>query len=286
MSIKNGWFLDPNPQWPGQCLGMEVKEVLHEERTKYQDLMVFESTHWGKVLVLDGVMQLSERDEMSYQEMLAQIPLHSHQDPKRVLIVGGGDGGIMREVCKHPGVQEVVQVEIDEAVPRVCKRFFPTLATSFDDPRVTLKIEDAVKYIEGCEDGRFDVLIVDSSDPDGPAEKLFSAEFYAQAHRILTEDGVMAAQGECYWIHQHLMVPLLEQSRKLWSSAEYATINVPVYVCGQICAFVLSKSRQTCTKPIRPVIKTDMKYYSARMHEASFVLPVFIEQKLGLSQDS
>ena len=188
MSIENGWFYEKNSQWPGQAMGLEIQEMLLEETTKYQDLKVFQSKTWGKVLVLDGVIQLTEKDEMSYQEMLAHIPLFSHKHPKRVLIVGGGDGGILREVCKHDCVEDIVQCEIDEGVVKASKKFFPTISKSFDDTRLTLIIGDAVNYvIEKVEDESFDVIIVDSSDPDGPAEKLFSEEFYKNASRILTE---------------------------------------------------------------------------------------------------
>jgi spermidine synthase len=188
MSIENGWFYEKNSQWPGQAMGLEIQEMLLEEKTKYQDLKVFQSTTWGKVLVLDGVIQLTEKDEMSYQEMLAHIPLFSHTHPKRVLIVGGGDGGILREVCKHGCVEDIVQCEIDEGVVKASKKFFPTIAKSFGDTRLTLIIGDAVNYVKDeAKDESFDVIIVDSSDPDGPAEKLFSEEFYQNASRILTK---------------------------------------------------------------------------------------------------
>ena len=188
MSIENGWFYEKNSQWPGQAMGLEIKEMLLEQKTKYQDLKVFESTTWGKVLILDGVIQLTEKDEMSYQEMLAHIPMFSHRQPKRVLIVGGGDGGILREVCKHNCVEEIVQCEIDEGVIEASKRFFPTISNSFQDKRLKLIIDDAVHYvIDEAKNESFDVIIVDSSDPDGPAEKLFSEEFYKNASRILTK---------------------------------------------------------------------------------------------------
>ena len=188
MSIENGWFYEKNSQWPGQATGLEIKEMILEQKTKYQDLKVFESTTWGKVLVLDGVIQLTEKDEMSYQEMLAHIPMFSHQHPRRVLIVGGGDGGILREVCKHHCVEEIVQCEIDCAVIEASKKFFPEMSKSFDDKRLKLIIADAVTYvIEEALNESFDVIIVDSSDPVGPAEKLFSDDFYKNACRILTK---------------------------------------------------------------------------------------------------
>ena len=188
MSIENGWFFEKNKQWPGQAMGIEIQEMLMEKRTKYQDLKIFQSKTWGKVLILDGVIQLTEKDEMSYQEMLAHIPMFSHANPKRVLIVGGGDGGILREVCKHKCVEEIVQCEIDECVVEASKQFFPAISESFGDSRLNLIIGDAVTYvIKEANDNYFDVIIVDSSDPDGPAEKLFSEMFYKNASRILAK---------------------------------------------------------------------------------------------------
>lgn len=194
MSIENGWFLEKNGQWPGICQGIQVKEVLHQQRSKYQELLVFESTSFGRVLVLDGAIQLTEKDECSYQEMLAHIPLFSHPEPSKVLIIGGGDGGILREVCKHSCVKEIVHVEIDRAVTEAAQKYFPSLSSSFRDYRLTLKFQDAVEFVQTCPEDTFDVIIVDSSDPDGPAEKLFTPEFYLKAHRLLTEDGVMSTQ--------------------------------------------------------------------------------------------
>ena len=206
MSIENGWFYEKNSQWPGQAMGLEIQEMLLEQRTKYQDLKVFQSTTWGKVLVLDGVIQLTEKDEMSYQEMLAHIPMFSHIHPKRVLIVGGGDGGILREVCKHNCVEEIVQCEIDEGVVEASKKFFPTISKSFEDKRLNLIIGDAVNYvIEEAKDESFDVIIVDSSDPDGPAEKLFSEEFYKNASRILTKGIRLQLLVMCYFYQNYIL---------------------------------------------------------------------------------
>lgn len=292
MTQEGGWFYEKNRQWPGQANGLQIKEVLLTERTKYQDLMVFESETWGIVLTLDGVIQLTERDEMSYQEMLAHIPMFSHSDPKRVLIVGGGDGGILREVCKHKCVESIVHCEIDEGVVNASRRFFPEMAKAFDDPRLSLKIDDAVNYVmKECADQSFDVVIVDSSDPDGPAEKLFSAEFYQHAARILSADGVVATQGECLWLNQDLIAELVHHA-KYFDTAEYASIQVPTYPCGQIGAFVATKNdnsceRRSCQVPQR-VPRDDtlvggnnsLKYYTSSMHQAAFALPKFMEDRL------
>jgi len=286
MSIENGWFLEKNTQWPGQAMGLEVKEVLLQEKTKYQDLMVFQSTTWGKVLILDGVIQLTERDECSYQEMLTHIPMFSAtQKPKKVLVVGGGDGGVLREVCKHSCVESVVMCEIDVGVVNASKKYFPSVSCSFSDPRVTLLIQDAVKYVEDCVKDKvmFDCIIVDSSDPVGPAEKLFQPEFYQNCSTILDPNhGVMASQGESLWIHQKLMRAMLHENGVFFRCAEYASVQVPTYPCGQISIFVAAMGQETCKTAGRAVegLKGSTNYYSERMHSASFVLPAGVEREL------
>lgn len=309
MSFENGWFYEKNDQWPGQANGLEVQEILFEKKSKYQDLKVFQSKTWGKVLTLDGVIQITERDECSYQEIMAHVPMFSHPNPKRILIVGGGDGGVLREVCKHCTVEKVVHVEIDGDVVDAAKKYFPKMSCSFDDPRVSLFIDDGVKfvadYIKSINNGAepFDVIIVDSSDPVGPAEKLFSPEFYTSAYSILSDNGVLCTQGECYWLDGPMMKDMIEQNAGIFlqngGSAEYAKINVPTYPCGLICAFVLSKTKKSCqlpdgcstfgdidnifqkqTLPDRIKDTTTLRYYDGRVHFASFILPVFAKRQI------
>jgi len=284
MSVENGWFYEKNEQWPGQAAGLEIDKVLLQEKTKFQDLMVFQPKTWGKVLVLDGVIQLTEKDECSYQEMLAHLPMFSHAQPKKVLIVGGGDGGILREVAKHACVEKIVHVEIDEGVVNASKKYFPEIAKAFSDPRLELRIADAFAYCNSAESASFDVIIVDSSDPVGPADKLFSPEFYKNASRLLTENGVMASQGECLWIHRELMKGMVETNGKpFFANVEYASMQVPTYPCGQISAFICGKSAGSCEIPRRfPAQDFEFRYYTPRMHTAAFVLPAFLEKELGI----
>eukprot|EP00397_Hematodinium_sp_SG-2012_P036393 GEMP01039285.1.p1 GENE.GEMP01039285.1~~GEMP01039285.1.p1 ORF type:complete len:306 (+),score=65.79 GEMP01039285.1:69-986(+) len=289
--IENGWFMEKNPQWAGQANSLEVKEVLHHERTKFQDLMVFDSTAWGRVLVLDGVIQLTEKDEMSYQEMMAHLPLYAHPNPKKVLIIGGGDGGVLREVCKHSCVETVTLVDIDEGVINASKTFFPFLAEGFKHSKATVKIGDGVAFVESQPDNTWDVVIVDSSDPVGPAEKLFSVEFYQNVHRILSPIGVLCSQGECLWVHADLIKEMVEIHGKSFSSAEYATIQTPTYPSGQIGAFLATKGLpRGCREPAREVdMDAELRYYSLDMHHAAFALPAFLRRKIyhkSVSQES
>jgi spermidine synthase len=285
--IIDGWFHERNEQWPGQAMSLQVKEVLLHKKTLFQDLLVFESTTWGKVLVLDGVIQLTEKDEMSYQEMMVHLPMFAHAEPKNVLIVGAGDGGVLREVCKHPGVEKIVQCEIDEGVVNASKQFFPSVAKCYDsDDRFTLNIADAVKYIEEVEEGSVDVIIVDSSDPVGPAEGLFSPAFYEKAHRALAPGGIMCCQGESLWIHADLINQMCDENAKPFASCEYASVQVPTYPCGQIGAFLCQKAKDgmlaTCKKSRRDVNIQELRYYTAEMHEAAFALPKFLKDKIKM----
>ena len=161
---------------------LQVERILHTEKSKYQDVLVFRSTTYGTVLVLDGAIQCTERDEFSYQELIAHLPLASHPNPERVLVIGGGDGGVVREVLKHKSVKEVVLVDIDEAVVRVSKQYLPHMSQLLEDPRVTVHIGDGFKYLaDAAAAGAaalYDVIITDSSDPVGPAESLFQAPIF------------------------------------------------------------------------------------------------------------
>lgn len=285
--IENGWFMEKNSQWPGQANSLQVEEILLHTKTKFQDLMVFRSTTWGKVLVLDGVIQLTERDEMSYQEMMAHLPLFSHPNPKTALVVGGGDGGVLREVCKHTCLESITMCEIDEGVVNASKQFFPSVSVAFGSPRTNLIIADAVGYVENAEENSIDVIIVDSSDPVGPAEKLFSAEFYRSALRALTPGGVICSQGECLWVHMDLIAEMLKSHGAPFASAEYASVQVPTYPSGQIGAFLARKGDgsggdASCRRPRRAVPDDmELRYYTEDMHVAAFALPAFLARKLS-----
>jgi spermidine synthase len=155
--IIDGWFHERGELWPGQAMSLKVEEVLHHGRSKYQDVLVFKSSNHGNVLVLDGVIQVTERDEFAYQEMMAHIPLFAHPNPEKVLVIGGGDGGILREVAKHPGVKEIFICELDADVIEYSKKYLPGLAKGYDDPRVTVKVMDGSVFMDENQDN-FDVM--------------------------------------------------------------------------------------------------------------------------------
>lgn len=283
--------MEKNSQWPGQANSLQVKKVLEHTKTKFQDLMVFESETWGNVLILDGVIQLTEKDEISYQEMLTHLPMFAHEKPKQVLIIGGGDGGVLREVCKHSCVDKVTMCEIDEGVVNASKKYFPTVSTAFAHEKANLVIGDGVAFAEAAAENTYDVIIVDSSDPVGPAEKLFSKEFYANALRILAPGGVMCTQGECLWVHAELIDTMVRENGAPFASAEYASMQVPTYPCGQIGAFIARKAftdaskMSSCRSPARePSAEMNLQYYTPDMHTAAFALPAFLVRRLAAAR--
>lgn len=274
--------MEINDQWPGQCFALKVDEVLFHEKSKYQDVMVFQSTNYGKVLTLDGVIQCTERDEHSYQEMIAHLPLASHPCPKKVLIVGGGDGGVAREVAKHSCVEKIVMCEIDEMVVNVSKKFMPQLAKGFESPKLDLVIGDGFDYLKK-HTNEFDVIITDSSDPVGPAESLFQEQYYQLMKSALRPGGIICAQGECIWLHLKLIKEMNTFAHRLFPVVAYAACTIPSYPSGQIgfclCGLDPDTNFQTPLRCLDPE-DLDLKYYRPEVHAAAFVVPHFAQKVL------
>mmetsp|Transcript_12104 Transcript_12104/g.31663 ORF Transcript_12104/g.31663 Transcript_12104/m.31663 type:complete len:265 (-) Transcript_12104:295-1089(-) len=223
---------------------------------------------------------------MAYQEMATHIPLFAHPSPKSVLIVGGGDGGVLREVCRHACVTSVTMCEIDRMVVDVSKRFFGDVtATAFDDPRLELVFDDAAKFVE-TRPSTYDVVIVDSSDPVGPAETLFTSTFYAGLMRALRPGGIICNQGECQWLHLDLIGKVLGDCARVFDTVEYAFTTIPTYPCGQIGFLLCSTSAapDMLREPRRlpsAELQAALRYYSPAVHRAAFVLPRFAEKVVG-----
>ncbi|KAG5342644.1 Saccharopine dehydrogenase [NADP+, L-glutamate-forming] [Termitomyces sp. T112] len=282
-SIVDGWFREISPQWQGQAMTLKVNKILHVEKSLYQDVLVFESETFGNVLILDGVIQCTERDEFSYQEMIAHLPLASHPNPKKVLVIGGGDGGVVREVLKHDTVEEVVLCDIDEAVPRVSKLYLPHMAALLSDPRVTVFIGDGFKFLAD-NTATYDVIITDSSDPVGPAAALFEKPYFQLLHDALAPGGHISTQGECLWLHLPLIEELQKVTRTIFPVTEYAFTTIPTYPSGQIGFVMCSKEPgRDLRTPVRNVPNT--RYYNSEVHKAAFVLPEFARVLLKEGRD-
>ncbi|KAI9440197.1 saccharopine dehydrogenase [Lactarius psammicola] len=272
-SIKDGWFREISSQWPGQAMTLKVNKILHVERSLYQDVLVFESETYGNVLVLDGVIQCTERDEFSYQEMIAHIPLASHPNPKKVLVIGGGDGGVVREVLKHETVEHVVLCDIDEAVVRVSKQYLPHMSALLESPKVRVFIGDGFKFLAD-NTSSYDVIITDSSDPVGPAASLFEKPYFQLLHDALTPGGNISTQAECLWLHLHLIEQLRRTTLEIFETADYAFTTIPTYPSGQIGFLVCSTAPN---RDLKTALRTipGTRYYNSNVHKAAFVLPEF-----------
>jgi len=255
-------------------LWLQVNKVLLDTHSKYQHIIVFESSDFWNVLVLDWVIQLTQRDEAAYQEMLAHIPLNIVSQPKNVLIIWGWDGWILRETLRYNGIESVTQCEIDEWVISAAKKFFPDISGGFDDPRTNLLIWDGAEFVENTPD-KYDSIIVDSSDPIGPAETLFVEQFYRNLKSLLKPGWSLAIQGESLFLHKDLAADLLENMRKLFTHAQYAQTHVPTYPAWNIGILACSDTTNPST-PLTNIssdIQDQLRYYSPQMHRASFVLP-------------
>lgn len=294
----SGWFTELfSESGPGTGAGLSIKvgKILHEEVTKYQKITIFESETFGKCLSLDDAIQCTELDEFSYQEMIAFLALNAHPNPARVLIIGGGDGGVARECLKHPRVQDLVQCEIDERVVELSKEYFPKMASSFADPKLKLVFDDGLDYVTRLDDCSFDVIITDSSDPKGPAEGLFRKAYYKLVHKKLKSNGVICCQAQSIWFELEFIAKLMDMNREIFAQVAYASCLTCTYPSGQI-GFMLCAKRDKSMGDLREPTSEgiasleeiekkglghhQLRYYSEAAHKAAFVLPKFAETRL------
>lgn len=288
-SLKTGWFSEVDDKlWPGQCFSLECNKLLYKGKSKYQDVIVFNNKTFGNVLVLDGRIQCTELDEHSYQEMITFLPLNSHPNPEKVLIIGGGDGGVAREAAKHPLVKEIVQCEIDEDVVKVSKLYLPNMAKGFDSEKLKLHIGDGFEFLKNNKN-QFDVIITDSSDPEGPAASLFQESYYDLLKNALRPNGIVCCQGETHWLFSDLIKTILGFAGDIFPSVSYAQTQIPTYPTGTIGFILCSLEKdKTFSTPLHTfdaatVEKMELKYYNSEMHRASFVLPTSFQKVLNES---
>uniref|UniRef100_A0A240SXG2 PABS domain-containing protein n=1 Tax=Glossina palpalis gambiensis TaxID=67801 RepID=A0A240SXG2_9MUSC len=283
-AIHSGWFSEiQNDLWPGQSFSLKVKKILHEEKSKFQKIKILDTESYGRCLILDGIIQCTTRDEFAYQEMIAFLPLCCHPNPKKVLIVGGGDGGVSREVVKHPLVEEVYQVEIDDRVIELSKKYLPTMACGFNDKKLNLVVGDGFEYMR-TNQRKFDVIITDSSDPIGPAISLFQEDYYKLMKNSLREGGIICSQGGSFWLDYTYIKKQMLNCSIHFPRVSYAVTSVPSYPCGQIgfvigCLDKSSDFKDPVTKFSSSEIDAmNLKYYSSKIHSSAFTLPRWIEK--------
>lgn len=264
----------------GRALKIRVLNTLASIQTPYQKIDVFETQAFGKVFTLDGVIMMTEKDEFAYHEMISHVPLLSHSQPQRVLVVGGGDGGTVREVLKHPSVKEVHLCEIDRQVVEMSSQFFPEIAAAMQDAKVQHIYQDGAKYVEQMK-GYFDIILVDSSDPIGPAEVLFQKPFYQSMQQALRQSGICVTQAESYYYHGDIISSLFRFIPDLFKKYSYYWTAIPTYPSGMIGFTFLSDTIDPAiVQPDEKRIPEGLKYYNHEIHQAAFVLPNFARKYL------
>lgn len=264
-------------QTPNLSLGLKIKETLYRQRSEYQDILMVESLEYGRVLFLDGTFQTTEKDEFIYHEMITHVGLFSLPEPQNVLIIGGGDGGTLREVLKHKCIKKATLVEIDEEVVNVSKKYLPFYESFKDDKRFEVIIGDGINYVKSRK-GDFDLIIVDSPDPVGPARGLFTEEFYQDCFNAINDTGMVVAQSESPYLHLELIKELSSIIRKVFPLYSLYLAPIPTYPSGLWSFSVGSKKYRSDTNLREPDFKT--RYYTPDIHRSSFVLPEFLRDAI------
>ena len=265
------------------CQALKIDKILKEIKTEHQHLMIFENNKFGRVLTLDGILQTTEADEFVYHEMMVHVPLIAHGNAKKVLVIGGGDGGAIREVARHPGVENIVMVDIDASVINLCKEYLPTLSNgAFDDPRVQLIITDAAEFVKTTA-MRFDIIICDSTDPIGPGEALYTEEFYGNCKRCLEKGGIFVNQNGVPFMQDFEIGLTFSRRATFFKQTSFYVAPIPTYI-GGFMAFGWATDEEDYLKlslaQIQERAKTiqgALKYYTPEIHVSSFALPLFIK---------
>ena len=276
------WFTERHT--PNVQFSIKVDRQLYTGQSEFQRIDIFDSKEFGRFMTLDGYMMLTEKDEFIYHEMITHVPMAVHPGAKNILVIGAGDGGAVRELCRYPTVEKIDLVEIDELVIEVCKKYLPQTACGLSDPRVKIHIEDGLKYIRHVED-EYDLIIVDSTDPFGPGEGLFTKEFYGNCFKALHEDGIMVNQHESPFYTEDA-IAMQRAHKRIVESFPISKVyqaHIPTYPSGHWLFGFASKKYH----PVHDLNATQWntlgfgtKYYNTRLHAGAFALPNYVEELL------
>ncbi len=272
------WYTEKQTENYG--ITAKITETLVTEKTDFQDLTIIDTVEFGRMLVLDGMVMTTIKDEFVYHEMVAHPALFTHPNPRNVLVVGGGDGGVIREVLKHPKVEKAVLVEIDGKVIEYSKKYLPEIAGALDQPRVEVIVNDGYMHIHEKKNV-YDVVMVDSTEPVGPAVQLFERGFYQAIYEALKEDGIFIAQTDNPWFKADLIRQVYGDVKDIFPVVRVYTANIPTYPSGLWTFTMGSKKFDPLQVDETKIPELDTKYYSARLHKAAFALPKFVEQLCG-----
>ena len=276
------WFSEPHTE--NIKMSIRVNRQLYSGQSEFQRIDVFESLDLGRFLTLDGYVMMTEKDEFIYHEMITHVPMAVHPDPRRVLVIGAGDGGVVRELTRYKDIEHIDMVEIDEMVVSVCKEYLPKTACAFDDPRLAIRYQDGLKYVRGCKD-EYDIIIVDSTDPFGPGEGLFTKEFYGNCFKALKQDGMMVNQHESPFYDSDALA-CKRAHKRIVESFDISRVyqaHIPTYPSGHWLFGFASKKYH----PVRDLrakawqaLKLETRYYNTNLHRGAFYLPNYVEAML------
>lgn len=267
------WYTEK--QTPNHGITTKVKKSLYHDQSEFQSLDVLETVEFGNMLVLDGMVMTTDRDEFVYHEMITHVAMNTHPNPKQVLVVGGGDGGAVREILRYPSVERAVLAEIDAKVIEASKTYFPQIASGLNDPRVDIQVTDGIRHIQENK-GKYDVILIDSTEPVGPAVGLFQKPFYEGIFDALKEDGIMVAQTESPWFNQELIRRVFRDIRDTFPIARLYTASIPTYPSGLWSFTIGSKQYDPLQVDPSSLKKFDTRYYRPEMHHSLFELPQFV----------
>ncbi|RED52913.1 spermidine synthase [Cohnella phaseoli] len=274
MSSMELWYTEKQTENFG--ITMKIKRTMVHEQTDFQELAMIETEEYGNMLVLDGMVMTTEKDEFVYHEMVAHPALFTHPNPENVLVVGGGDGGVIREVLKHSQVKKAVLVDIDGKVIEYSKQYLPSIAGQLNDPRVEVIVNDGFMHIHDHRN-TYDVIMVDSTEPVGPAVNLFTKGFYQGIHDALKEDGIFVAQTDNPWFKADLIRSVNRDVKEVFDIVRVYVANIPTYPSGLWTFTMGSKKYDPLAVDESGIPELDTQYYSPRLHKAAFALPKFVE---------
>jgi len=276
------WFTECSEE-QGIAFSLSINGKLHEEQSPYQKIEIYDTRKFGNLMVIDGFIMLTQRDNFVYHEMISHPALFTHPDPKKVLIIGGGDCGTLREVLKHPGIEKVQQIDIDERVTRLAEQYFPELCESNDDSRAELMFIDGIKWVADAPDNYYDVIIIDSTDPIGPAEGLFAKSFYQDCWRALGENGLIIQQSESPLLHMNILSKMYTDMKGA-GFIDSLTFFFPqcVYPSGWWSTTMASKDNALVNfrEADAEAKLFNTRYYNASVHRGAMCAPSFFYQEL------
>ncbi|WP_274377139.1 polyamine aminopropyltransferase [Desulfofalx alkaliphila] len=273
-SVFNLWATED--QTPTMRISLQAIRTLHTEQTPFQHLALVDTFEFGRVLFLDGIIQTTIKDEFVYHEMITHPALNTHGNPKKALVIGGGDGGSIREIIKYPTIEKATLVEIDARVVENARRYLPEISSGLDDPRVEVRYEDGVKHVQQHKN-TYDVICVDSPDPIGPAVGLFAKDFYQNIYNSLTDDGIFVAQTESPWFNKELIGRVYKDIASIFPITRLMLAFIPSYPGGMWTFTMGSKKHDPLDFVESNFPGYPTRYYTPQVHKAAFVLPPFVQ---------